>query len=238
MKTLLWILILIECSTAGAQTAKKLTPAAEAEPIDIHQLTEKYWAEGKESELGVVQNRKYTTAKRIETALFFGTISTDPFLSVHSLGFSAGYHFNQYTSVHMIGWKNFIGPSDALKTFESETGSTVNTNHPTSYFGTEVRQNFLYGKASLFGNAIIYVDLYVLAGMGVTITESGSNFTPSLGLGQKIYLNQLMSLNLDYRIMTYGETILSKNPATRGNKVGERNNSSDAVMIGLSFYFL
>src|ERR1035437_7106597 len=75
------------------------------EEVDLTKITEKYWAEGKETELGVVQNRKYTTAKKIELGLLLGTISTDPFLSVHHIGGSVGYHFSPYTSVHLTSWK-------------------------------------------------------------------------------------------------------------------------------------
>jgi outer membrane beta-barrel protein len=214
------------------------SPKPEAEEMDLGKLTEKYWAEGKDSELGVVQNRKYTTDRKIEFSVFAGSLSTDPFLSVQRFGVSAGFHFTPYTSVHLIGWKTSVSGSDALHKFENETGSTVNTNHPLSYYGAEVRQNFIYGKASLFGKSIIYVDLFVIAGAGLTNTESGTSFTPSLGLGQKIYLSDRISLHLDYRIMTYGENILSKNPSSMGNKVGERTNQSDAVGLGLSFYFL
>jgi outer membrane beta-barrel protein len=232
MKIMFYLLLLVCNNLAFA------APKQEAEEMDLGKLTEKYWAEGKDSELGVVQNRKYTTDRKIEWSVFAGSLSTDPFLSVHRFGVSGGYHFNPYTSVHLIGWTTTVAGSDALHKFESETGSTVNTNHPLSYYGAEIRQNFIYGIASLFGKSIIYVDLFVLAGAGLTRTESGTSFTPSLGLGQKIYLSERISIHLDYRIMTYGEDILSKNPSTRGNKVGERTNHTDAVGLGLSFYFL
>lgn len=234
MNKLVLSLILIPI-LAQAQSQPQSQPQT-GEEVDLTKITEKYWAEGKETELGVVQNRKYTTAKKMEVALLMGTISTDPFLSVHSLGGSLGYHFSPYTSVHFTAWKSLVTSSDALKTFEAETSNTVNTNKPLAYYGTEVKQNFLYGKASIFGKMIIYVDLFVMAGIGVTQTESGSYFTPSLGLGQKIYLNERMSINLDYRIMRYNERILSKNPATLGNPVGERSNTTDAVSLGLSFF--
>jgi outer membrane beta-barrel protein len=206
------------------------------ESVDVSKITEKYWAQGKESELGVVQNRKYTSANRIEVGLLAGTVSSDPFLSVKSYGLSLGYHFNQYVSLHAIGWKASVSNSDALNTFETETHSTVNTNKPKFFYGGQANYNFLYGKASLFGKMIIYVDLFVLGGIGVTQTESGNNLTPFVGIGQKIHLNQFMVLNLDYRMMNYKETILSKttNP---GSKVGERSNQSDAVTLGVSFLF-
>jgi outer membrane beta-barrel protein len=206
------------------------------EEVDVSKITEKYWAQGKDTELGVVQNRKYTSASRLELGAFLGTVSSDPFLSVKNYGVSLGYHFNQYISVHALWWKASVSSSDALKTFESETNSTVNTNKPKFFYGGQVNYNFLYGKASLFGNMIIYVDLFVLGGLGVTDTESGKNLTPFVGLGQKIHLNKFMNLDLQYRIMNYNETILSKtvNP---GSKVGERSNNTDAITLGVSFLF-
>jgi len=224
---------------AHAETPVAATPAGNTGPgeeVDLSKITEKYWADGKETELGVVQNRKYTTANKLELSLFYGMISSDPFLSVYSLGGTVGYHFSPYTSIQAIGWKAYASPSDAFKTFVAQTGATVDTNNPLAYYGAEVRQNFLYGKASLFGSTIIYVDLFVLAGAGVTVTQSGTDFTPTIGLGQKIHLNERMSLNLDYRIMRYDESILSKSPATLGNPAGTRVNTTDAVSLGFSFF--
>jgi outer membrane beta-barrel protein len=235
MKNFIFLILFMQ-NIAMAQTAKSPSPSGEGEEVDLDKITQKYWAEGKETELGVVQNRKYTTAKKVELGLLFGTLSTDPFLSVHHLGGTLGYHFSPYTSIHFTSWKSFVTASDALKTFEAETTASVNTNKPLAYYGTEVKQNFLYGKASIFGKMIIYVDLFVLGGVGLTKTESGSYFTPTLGLGQKIYLNERMSINLDYRIMRYNETILSKNAATLGQAVGERSNTTDAVSLGLSLF--
>jgi len=212
-------------------------PASEAgEEVDVSKITQKYWAQGKDTELGVVQNRKYTSAHQLELDAFAGTVSSDPFLSVKNYGFSLGYHFDQYLSLHAIWWKASVAPSDALKTFESETHSTVDTNKPKFFYGGQLNYNFLYGKASLFGDVIIYVDLYVLGGLGVTETESGNNLTPFVGIGQKIHLNQFMVLNLDYRIMHYTETILNKvtNP---GTVKGERSNNSDVITLGVGFLF-
>jgi len=236
MKTLIFLLILTSHPSFAADKQTPSTGKHETEEIDLSKITEKYWADGNESELGVVQNRKYSSSGKVELGLLTGKVSSDPFLSVKQLGFSLGYHLNAYSSIHALYWKSFVSASEALKTFESETGSTVNTNQPKAYYGADFRQNVLYGKASLLGRAIIYVDLFVIGGIGMTVTESGSFFTPSFGLGQKIYLSERLSLNLDYRIMRYGETILSKNPATLGNTVGTRTNTTDAVSLGLSFF--
>lgn len=221
---------------AVAADADKSPESGEA--VDVSKIQEKYWAQGKESELGVVQNRKYTLANKFELGMFAGNLSSDPFLSVHHFGLSLGYHFNSLFSLHAIGWKAAVGASQALKTLEATPGAvSPNTNLPKSFFGLEGDLNLLYGKVSLLGKMIIYVDLFLLGGVGSTSTETGNYVTPFLGLGQKIHLNQYLAIHLDYRIMRYNETIKSKTPATYGNVVGERVNTTDAITLGLDFTY-
>jgi outer membrane beta-barrel protein len=225
---------------ASPVSATAAPNAEEGEQVDVSKITEKYWAQGKETELGVVQNRKFTSANRFELELMTGTLSTDPFLSVRNYGLSLGYHLNQYVSFHGIYWRSVAAPSDALKTFESQVpGSTVNTNMPKQFYGAQVNYNLLYGKASLFGNLIIYVDVFAMGGAGFSNTETGTYFTPFVGIGQKIHLNKFMALTIDYRLMRFNEQIRQKarNSNVLGNVVGERSNTSDAVTLGLSFFY-
>ncbi|MBS1957874.1 MAG: outer membrane beta-barrel domain-containing protein [Bdellovibrionales bacterium] len=229
---------------AAAAAAANEKAAEEGESVDVSKITEKYWAQGKETELGVVQNRKYTSAGRFELEGFFGTISSDPMLTVHHFGGSLGYHFDQYFSLHAIAWRSIAKGSDALAAFDAlNSGTNANTNLPSGFYGLQANYNILYGKASLVGKAIIYVDIFVLGGLGITGTETGNYFTPFLGLGQKIHLNKYMALSLDYRVMRYNETIKYKSPGTLpvthsvGDVAGDRANTTDVVTLGISFFY-
>jgi outer membrane beta-barrel protein len=225
---------------ADEKAAPSASPAAssEGEALDVSKITQKYWAQGKDTELGVVQNRKYTTAHKIELEVFTGVISSDPFLNVNQFGASLGYHFDQYFSLHAIAWKAAVTPSDAFRTLEAPpTSTTPNTNNPKGFYGLEGDVNLLYGKVSVLGKMIIYVDIFLLGGAGITSTETGNDFTPFLGIGQKIHLNEFMAIQLDYRVMRYNETIDSKAPATLSNFLGTRANTTDAVTLGLSFTY-
>jgi outer membrane beta-barrel protein len=231
-----------KADSAPAATPTETTPtmnAEEGEAVDVSKITEKYWAQGKETELGVVQNRKYSSTGRFELTLLGGFISSDPFLSVNHVGGSLGYHFTQYFSAHFIGWKSAVTGSSALNDFNSQvtSGAVVSTNHPKAFYGVQVQQNFLYGKASLLGQLIIYVDLFALGGLGWTDTQSGTYATPFIGLGQKIHLNKFLAIHFDWRLMRYNETILSKKASELGKNLGERANTSDAVTLGLSFFY-
>ena len=225
-------------SRAFAEPAKEApaaTPSAEGEAVDVSKVTEKYWAQGKDTELGVVQNRKYTSEHRMEFDIFTGTVSTDPFLSVHHYGGSIGYHFNQYFSLHAIAWRDSVSNSDAYNSFQAQTANSVglDTNRPRGFYGIQANENFLYGKASFFGKMIIYVDLFVLGGVGMTDTTTGNDFTPFVGIGQKIHLNQFMALHLDYRIMAFSETV----PSASGGASHDRSNTTDVVTFGLCFFY-
>jgi outer membrane beta-barrel protein len=211
---------------------KEVSPDGEA--VDVSKVTEKYWAQGKDTELGVVQNRKYTSEHRFELDLFTGTVSSDPFLSIHHYGGSLGYSFSQYFSVHATAWKDSVSYSDAYTSFKTAAPTAnVDLNRPKSFYGLEFDENFLYGKASLLGSAIIYVDIYALGGAGVTDTETANDFTGFVGIGQKIHLNQIMALSLDYRILFYNEMV----PSSTGGPANARSNTTDVVTLGLCFFY-
>ncbi len=230
---ILTILFFLSISQAWAEEPPKAQPGLETgEQVDVSKITDKYWAQGKDTELGVVQNRKYTSSGRLELGLLAGTTSTDPFLSVHQYGLSLGYHFNQYFSAHLIGWKDSVSPSDAYRAFQAQNpGYGVGTNAPKNFYGVQFNENFLYGKASLFGNTIIYVDLFLLGGFGINNATNGNSFAPFLGLGQNIHLNQYMAIHLDYRIMHFSENVPYQ------GSLQQRSNNTDAVTLGLSLFY-
>ena len=219
---------------AGALAARAEGPAAQK--VDVQGIKEKYWARGSEPDLGVVQNRTYSKEKRLELSMFGGISSTDPFLSVKTSGFTLGFHFNEYFSVHLRTFKSFVNPSTALLTFQNTIHATTNYNPPYWYIGGEASGSVLYGKLSLVGRKILYYDLHLAGGLGRTATESGNYLTPSLGLGQQIYLSQAISLRLDYRLMAYREDIVEKVITSKlGQITDQRYNFTHSVSLGISF---
>jgi outer membrane beta-barrel protein len=194
---------------------------------------------GDESELGVVQNRLFSKEKKLELSLFAGNLGSDPFLSVQNLGGSVGFHFSEYLGVHVVGWKSFAGSSSALDIVrlplaEGGLGASANVNKPNGYVGSEIAASILYGKLSLLGKAIIHYDMHVDAGLGVTFTDNGNSITPHVGIGQEIFLSQMLSLRVDYRLMIYREDILRfVGFGATGQYVGTRTNFTNAVTFGI-----
>ena len=95
--------------------------------------------------------------------------------------------------------------------------------------------SLFYGKLSVLGKSIIYYDFYFLGGLGLTNTESGNYPTPSLGLGQRFYLNRTLSIRLDYRLFYFYENIVEKVvPTMIGQIRGQRSNWNNTVNLGIN----
>ena len=225
---------------AAAKTATTPAATATAVPdpnlpskVNVDSIKEKYWAQGNESELGVVQNRAYSKEHKLELGFIGGIVASDPFLNVNQLGTSLGFHFSEYFAIHALGWKCYTRNSSALNTFQEKMGATTNYNAPLWYAGAEGSASLIYGKLSLVGKAILYYDMHLLAGGGLTATESGRYATPHFGIVQQVHINKRFSVRVDYRLMGYREKILEKVvPTQLGKDMGTRTNWSNAVTLG------
>jgi len=236
------ILLTINASFSEARTRKNNSSSPRPQDISAENVKQRYWSQGSESDLGVVQNRLYTKESKIELQPFFGFISADPFLDVHSYGGLLGYHFSEYFAVNALGWKHNVSGSSALERLETDitTGAptTANLNKPEWFVGSELQFSPLYGKLSLMGKMILYYDFHLMAGAGMTKTQNGQYITPFLGIGQQIYLSQWAALRLDYRHMYYKEEIIERvRPSTFGHVIGKRSTWTSALTMGVSFIF-
>ena len=227
---------------AASAFADATTPSAETPAkISVDAMKEKYWERTTDVELRVVQNRKYTQAKKFELQFFGGTIATDSFLSARNIGGALAYHFSDYWAFRILGFKDLVSDSSATTTIEGPpTNVAPNTNDPKYFVGGEVDFVPLYGKFSLLGKAIVYVDTHLDLGFGTTHTETGSDATPFVGLGEQFYLNRWSSLNIDYRLMYYRETLPEKTSGPGlpplGSPIGNRASWNDVITLGISVF--
>lgn len=230
LKSVLFLLFVFSC-TAFAQEG------LQTEKVDVDKIKERYWTKGEETELRVVQNRLYTKNGKFQLGLFAGTISTDPFLKVYNAGGSLGYHFTEYLAFNVTAWKFYVTSSSAARAFTQQTGGSVtNSNIPKTFFGGEFEFSPIYGKLSVLGRSIIYYDLHLLLGGGLTEMESGTYTTPLVGIGQQVFLSKNITLRLDYRMTYFKEKILQKyDPAKLNAVVGERDTFNSVITLGFNF---
>jgi outer membrane beta-barrel protein len=234
-------LVLTLVFTAGSAFAQAPAPSGRAlkrgnETQELEKVKKRYWAAGEEAEIGVVQNRTYAKSEKFELGVFGGLTINDPFLNTKTAGIDIGYNVTEYFGLHAVGWKSFVSPSSALVTFEREKAATANTNLPKSYLGLEALGSVFYGKLSVLGAKIIYYDLHLAGGAGVTETENGNYLTPGIGIGQRFYANKWFSVRIDYRLQFYKEDVKQKTIVTQiGQTIGQRNVFSNTITVGLQF---
>lgn len=235
---LIGLVLLLGASQARAEEKKDASGSDNAQAVDVGNIKKKYWTKGEDAGLRVIQNRTYSKEGKVELGIFAGSVATDPFLNVRNLGVLLGYFFNDEYGFNAIYWKNIVSESAALGTLKKETGATANTNEPDSYYGGEFSYSPIYGKLSLRGRLIIYYDFMLMAGAGLTKTETGSYFTPAVGLGQQIYLAKQTMLRLNYRLTYYKENIEEKTVlATKGKVIGSRSTFNDVITLGITQLF-
>jgi hypothetical protein len=59
-----------------------------------------------------------------------------------------------------------------------------------------------------------------------------------VGLGQQFYINQIVSLSVDYRLQGYNETLIEKVITPKlGQTLGTRMNWSNTITLGVNFLF-
>lgn len=224
--------------TAEAAPARKRAPTPR--DVQVDNVKEAYWNRTSEGEIEVVQNRQYSKKNRLSLQAFAGTGSTDPFLSVKSIGGALGFHFTEEFGVSAIYRKFIVSNSSYYSELESGmiNGAKfgANTNRPDSFIGGEIEYSPFYGKISLSGSNIVHYDAHFLIGGGVTDTVSGKYFTPSIGFGPQIYLSNSFAIRLDYRFAMYKETILETvQPAIR-SIAGERTNYVHSGTLGIVLF--
>jgi outer membrane beta-barrel protein len=212
----------------GAQKVK-------SDRVNVDLLKQKYWAQGEESELQVVQNRKFKKKGTLEVGLQLGSSSTDPFLVVKDIGFRIGYNFNEDFGISAFLWRVIATPSEAYTQLESTTTARANVNSPSMFYAAEASYSPIYGKLSILGKAIIYYDMKVTGGIGSMQTDTGAYLAPMLGVGQKIFLRHDISLAFDYRFIFFNETVTNRNPT--GPSSITRTNYTHAIMIGVDYLF-
>ncbi len=230
----------VEANQQQNLQSNALTP----EEVQIEKVRERYWQQGKETEIGVVQNRLFSKNKKFELSLDVGTLSSDPFLNVYVLSGELGFYFSEYFSLHAMGMKLAPTYSSAYYTLQNQTGATANTNNPLAFYGGELRASLLYGKLSLIETSILYFEGFLSGGAGVIQTYSGNDFSGLIGIGEGIHVNQFLSFNISYLMMVYNETVLAQSPSvisgvsySTGQAISNRTNWSGIVRVGFSFFF-
>jgi outer membrane beta-barrel protein len=227
-------------------------PAAEAtaspdKKVDLSDLESRYWT-AKDTEFSVVQNRLYTKAKRLSVTLFGGPLLTESYTNSWNVGGAVNYYFSERHGIELHGWKTSATPSEFVTSFSNRFGAQPDFNFPLGYVGVNYNWIPIYAKLSLLEKKILYFDMSVSPGIGVTFMEANAFATPpatnppvtkqspitlAVDIAQQVFLDEHWALRIDLRNHLYQEKIyLSNTGAESRSKITYYG----TIMFGVTFF--
>jgi len=263
---LLLSVLALACATAYAKESKYERKSKKAKPavlelkpkkdekVDVTDLENRYWAP-KDTEFSVVQNRLYTKAKRYSLQAAYGPVLNDSYNNASQFGLVANYYMSERTGVEVQFYKTFAYDSDMTQAFKNRNGITPNYNVPQWYVGAGYDWVPIYAKMSLLEKKILYFDMFVTPGIGITnlvasrysgafstgVTTSTSNpqnaFTLALDVGQQIFLNEHFALRLDLRNHLFQEQIYEANTAAGDQVQRSKITYQGSAVLGVTYFF-
>lgn len=216
----LWLLAVALLLAAAAPT----TAVAEDNPIERD--LERYWS-GKRQIPVIKGDKLYVTAKRLEIALFGGTIPNDDFFNYFPIGLRTTYSFDGIWGIELSGSYTNLKTNSELTDFLVEKGNGIRPDvdlGDTQLGRVDAYAVFspLYGKWSFQTYKISHFDLFLVAGLGAVFTDSpeivdsGNGvkepkaepalkvaFEGSFGVGFRFFLADWVSMRIDGRWFIY-----------------------------------
>lgn len=223
--------------TALAQTG---TVPAGGDKVDVTDLEKKYWA-SKDTDFSVVQNRLYTKANRLALTLQYGPLINDQWNDGPTMSGSLAYFFSERLGVEGHYQQTNSVDNKALSNLKAQSG-TANHGKIKGYQGVSINWVPFYAKMSVLNNSIIYFDMAISPGIGVTSYEQQYKFgnqnksepTVSLDITQSFFFSKYAAFRVDYKNRWFQEEVISYNLGTSVNK---ETSQTSMLLFGFTFYY-
>lgn len=240
LKTTLLAMILTVSTTAMAQSES----SNDSDKLDIKKLEQKYWA-AKDDDFTVVQNRKYTKAKRVSLTVSGGIPFNDPFATGTLTSLQLGYFFNERLGIDFNYTKGNLKDNDAVDQFINRYGVTPDRNNYSSSKMLSVTYVPLYAKMSFLDKSIIYFDMGFSLGLGTTdyiIKKQEGDETKSAasyqwGVNQQIFFTEHLAVRVDLINRYTNENRSKFSTSAPSRDLGTKMTNDSSLLLGLTYWF-
>ncbi len=225
----------------GAGASGGANAAGAGDKVDVTDLEKKYWA-SKDTDFSVVQNRLYTKANRFALSLQYGTLVNDPWSDGPTMSGSLGYYFSERFGIEGHFQKTNSVDNKALSNLKAQSGF-ANHGKIMGYQGISANWVPFYAKMSVLNGSIIYFDMAISPGIGVTRydqqRESGNNSmtapTLSLDITQSFFFSKYAAFRVDYKNRWFQEEIVRfRTPSTSAST---ETSQTSMLLFGFTFYY-
>lgn len=222
-------------------------PAPEAsvgqgDKLDVSDLEKKYWA-AKDTDFNVVQNRLYSKAGRLALTLNYGMYVGEPWSEGATYGGGLNYFFSERYGIEATYTQTDSSDNDSTQYIKANQGGAPDHNKMKDFYGVSFNWVPFYAKVSFLNSRIIYFDMSVSPGVGMTTYEQQlqegnqrkSSPTFTLDITQHYFLTKWLAIRADYKNRWYNQEVLSYSSTNRRTKT-ELNNTG-LLMLGVTLYW-
>ena len=234
-------------TNVSAPAALSSDDASKSEKLDVTGLEQKYWA-AKDTDFSVVQNRLFSKAGRTAFSIQYGGTMNETWSDGPALGLDLNYYFSERYGVQ-LEYDNIASKNNkATNALIAQRSTDPDHNLVKGYYGAGFNWVPFYGKISLLNTSIIYFDMSITPGLGVTnydqiIVGGGgprkSAPTVSLDLTQHFFLNKWIALRFDVKNRWYQEDVLLFTAPSAGasRTANSGLHYESLVFFGLTLYY-
>lgn len=240
-------------------TAAPGTPVVteQKDSVDIKKLEDKYWS-AKDDEYGVIQNRTFTKMNKFYVSGIYGTLINDPYAKARAMGLMTGYYISEDIGVEFSYITYDSKQNDTVSAYESQFGGAKPDYNLVKASKTlSLVYSPFYAKMSLMNKSIMYFDMGLTLGLGMTDYEiqkvdkdgvgnktqsnemaTGTHF--ELGVMQQLFINQQFALRLDIKNSFYQQDTKQYEigigaPESSRTK-SSRSSNDTTISVGLTFF--
>ena len=244
-------------ATPATPAVSSSAPATTQDSVDIKKLEEKYWT-AKDGEYGVIQNRTFTKASKFYGSVVYGPLINDPFAQARLTGLMAGYYLSEDFGVELSYFSYSSVQNDTVSAYEKQFGGAKpDFNLIKSSKTLSVVYSPFYAKMSFMNKSIMYFDMGVTAGIGMSDYEiqkvnkdgvgnkSQSNEMKNsphleLGLMQQLFINQNVAFRLDIKNTFYKQDTnqyeIGIGAPESSRVAGSKSANDTTITIGLTLF--
>lgn len=224
-----------------AQSQGAAAPAAGGDKVDVTDLEKKYWA-SKDTDFSVVQNRVYTKANRLALSLQYGTLINDQWSDGPTMSGSLAYYFSERFGLEAHYQQTDSKNNKALQNLIAQAG-TANHGKIKGYQGLSFNWVPFYAKMSVLNSSIIYFDMAISPGIGVTTYEqqheagniSKTAPTVSLDFTQSFFFSKYAAFRVDYKNRWFQEEVVRYRIPL--GSVNTETSQTSVLLFGFQFYY-
>lgn len=192
-----------------------------------------------------VKNRNVKDFGTFDFGFFGGLALTEPISNTTKFGVNLNYHFNETHSLGILWAKNSSGLSKDAQGIKDDYGLDYGrAPYPEYTLMADYNFKAFYGKLSFTSNSVVNTSIYASVAGGTVKYIHKSYPALALGLGERFYMTNQLSLKIDLRFYAHQAPIPFKknalkatDPVPQYSDFEERLTYTTNLEVGLNYLF-